>query len=214
MIKGDHLVSPRTGYDHHGLYVGDEKVIHYSGFSEFLNKGSIEITTLEKFENGHGSTVKKHIFSVFDAEERVKRAYSKIGEDSYNLLFNNCEHFVHWCFNDFNSSSQVNNTTVAVTTIASKVIKNKTLESATTASLEQTAKTASKELVKSSASKVVTKSLVSGTAGTAAGLTTGGAIASTAGLVGIASSTTVIVPVVTATVGYYGVKKLFDWLLD
>ncbi|WP_439839782.1 lecithin retinol acyltransferase family protein [Aeromonas caviae] len=26
---GDHLVSPRAGYQHHGLYLGDHQVIHY-----------------------------------------------------------------------------------------------------------------------------------------------------------------------------------------
>jgi cell wall-associated NlpC family hydrolase len=29
--SGDHLVSPRTGYQHHGLYLGDHQVIHYQG---------------------------------------------------------------------------------------------------------------------------------------------------------------------------------------
>ncbi|WMX36652.1 lecithin retinol acyltransferase family protein [Aeromonas caviae] len=28
---GDHLVSPRAGYQHHGLYLGDHQVIHYQG---------------------------------------------------------------------------------------------------------------------------------------------------------------------------------------
>lgn len=29
--RGDHLVSSRLGYSHHGLYVGNNQVIHYQG---------------------------------------------------------------------------------------------------------------------------------------------------------------------------------------
>ena len=28
---GDHLISPRIGYEHHGIYAGDDWVIHYQG---------------------------------------------------------------------------------------------------------------------------------------------------------------------------------------
>jgi len=32
-----------------------------------------------------------------DREEILSRAYSRLGEDRYNLIFNNCEHFASWC---------------------------------------------------------------------------------------------------------------------
>ena len=109
MIKGDHLTSARFVFDHHGLYVGNGEVIHYPGFSEGVAMGEVEKTTLEKFEAGHGSEVKNHLISLYDAEERVDRAFSEVGQDSYNLIFNNCEHFVNWCFNGLKTSTQVNN---------------------------------------------------------------------------------------------------------
>ena len=31
MKPGDHLVVSRWGYDHHGLYAGNNQVIHYTG---------------------------------------------------------------------------------------------------------------------------------------------------------------------------------------
>ncbi|MCX4114695.1 lecithin retinol acyltransferase family protein [Aeromonas hydrophila] len=31
--SGDHLVSACTGYQHHGLYLGNHQVINYLGFS-------------------------------------------------------------------------------------------------------------------------------------------------------------------------------------
>ena len=46
---GDHLVSPRTGYQHHGLYLGDHQVIHYLGFSAGELSGQITITSLAEF---------------------------------------------------------------------------------------------------------------------------------------------------------------------
>ncbi|MCG9053036.1 lecithin retinol acyltransferase family protein [Laribacter hongkongensis] len=30
MQRGDHLVTARTGYEHHGLYLGQGRVIHYT----------------------------------------------------------------------------------------------------------------------------------------------------------------------------------------
>ena len=33
MQTGDHLISPRPGFTHHGLYVGNNEVIHYAGYS-------------------------------------------------------------------------------------------------------------------------------------------------------------------------------------
>lgn len=107
MERGDHLISPRTGYDHHGLYIGNRKVIHYSGLSDIFDKGGIKITSIDEFIQGNGCSVKSHFAAFYDAEDRVARAYSKLGEDSYNLAFNNCEHFVNWCFYGVKYSSQV-----------------------------------------------------------------------------------------------------------
>ncbi|MCQ1060769.1 lecithin retinol acyltransferase family protein [Photobacterium sp. ZSDE20] len=108
MYKGDHLVSDRTGYDHHGIYMGDGKVIHYSGFGSSLDKGAIEVTSLEDFTNGNGCKVVEHfVESSYDADVRIDRALSRLGEEGYNLLWNNCESFVNWVFYDINVSNQV-----------------------------------------------------------------------------------------------------------
>ncbi|WP_312524951.1 lecithin retinol acyltransferase family protein [Comamonas sp.] len=107
MKKGDHLVSPRTGYTHHGLYIGERKVIHYGGLADGFTKEGICITSLRKFEAGKGSWVEEHAVCIFNSHQRVERAMSKVGEDDYNVLFNNCEHFVNWCFDGFSSSSQL-----------------------------------------------------------------------------------------------------------
>ena len=52
-------------------------------------------------------------FSLFEEyrlrspAETVARARSKLGERSYNLIFNNCEHFAIWCKTGVHESHQV-----------------------------------------------------------------------------------------------------------
>ncbi|PNH93679.1 lecithin retinol acyltransferase family protein [Vibrio diazotrophicus] len=219
MIKGDHLVSSRLGYDHHGLYLGSGEVIHYSGFSELLDKGSIEITTLEDFEQGSKSSVKNHLVSVYYADERVERAYSKLGEDSYNLIFNNCEHFVNWCFNGFKTSSQVNKVVGAAATVANEYAKRKSAETTATFVVQQVTRATASKTAEAAITSAVAKSAISTTASTAAGVTAASAVTGTtaAGVVSAVAAgsiASVAAPVAVAVGVGYGVKKVFDWLLD
>ena len=105
---GDHLVSPRSLYKHHGLYVGNGDVIHYSGFANGLSSGSITIASISDFSNGNDVYVEQHLNRQYDGDTSVQRAYQRLGEDWYNVLINNCEHFVTWCVMGVHSSSQVN----------------------------------------------------------------------------------------------------------
>lgn len=110
---GAHLSSGRTGYTHHGIYVGDGKVVHYSGLANGLSKGNICETTIEKFNLGRDKiTVITHPnpSEYFTPIEIVKRARSRIGENDYNIIFNNCEHFATWCVTGTASSEQVKST--------------------------------------------------------------------------------------------------------
>ena len=121
---GDHLIAPRIIYSHHGIYVGDEKVVHYSGFikktnSVMVSYGSIEEVSLKKFRQGKEFKVKQHPKSKFSRQEIVQRAKSRIGENNYALTFNNCEHFVNWCIYNVSESKQVSavRKTMVATTI-------------------------------------------------------------------------------------------------
>lgn len=46
-------------------------------------------------------------FKLYSAQETVERALSRVGEDRYDLLFNNCEHFAIWCKTGVSESYQV-----------------------------------------------------------------------------------------------------------
>ncbi len=104
---GDHLVTPRLGFTHHGIYVGDQRVIQYAGFIGGLSKKPVSITSLERFDNGFGFWVEEPSVRSFSPEESVERAFSRLGENEYNIIFNNCEHFVNWCISGMHSSAQI-----------------------------------------------------------------------------------------------------------
>jgi HRAS-like suppressor 3 len=47
-----------------------------------------------------------HIIT-YSPEEVVRRTRSRLGENDYRLLTNNCEHFCSWCLNGVSHSAQV-----------------------------------------------------------------------------------------------------------
>jgi hypothetical protein len=54
-----------------------------------------------------GKIIKSSQYHLYSGEETVNRARSRIGENSYNLVFNNCEHFAVWCKTGISESKQV-----------------------------------------------------------------------------------------------------------
>lgn len=220
MKQGDHLVSSRLGYTHHGLYIGDGMVIHYSGFSEFVDKGTIEITSFTEFSQGSDVSVKTHLASIYAADERIQRAYEKLGEDSYNLVFNNCEHFVNWCFNGFKSSSQVNSIFSAAGLAGHEYMKRKAVETTASVIAQQATRTTATKTAEIAITSAVAKTAVSTTASTVAGITAASAVTGSTAVTGVVAAVatgtlaSVAAPVAIAIGVGYGVKKVFDWLWD
>ena len=104
---GAHVVTPRCGYLHHGIYVGGGKVLHYSGLARGLRRGPIEEISLAGFTDGHSVWTRSNAPPLFDRCEVIRRARSRLGEDRYRLLSNNCEHFCEWCLRGEHRSYQV-----------------------------------------------------------------------------------------------------------
>jgi len=102
-----HLVSPRAGFAHHGIYVGEGRVVHYGSPSLYLRWGPVEEVSLACFTQGHPIWVRPKSNECFRCEEVVTRARSRIGENQYHLLTNNCEHFCEWCLYGKPRSHQV-----------------------------------------------------------------------------------------------------------
>ncbi|MEF9506575.1 lecithin retinol acyltransferase family protein [Burkholderia sp. 1B3(2022)] len=105
---GDHLWVQRLGYEHHGLASGRDTVIQYSGKDGLWDTGVIEEVPLYTFAKGRKVRFVDHPDRLHGRLESVRRARQRIGETEYNLVFNNCEHFVMWCIEDKHTSEQVN----------------------------------------------------------------------------------------------------------
>ena len=106
MAAADHLQVPRQHglYNHHGIDLGDGTVAHY------LEGRAILRSPLEEFSRGELPSVVTYNPEECSAPRvTLRRAMSRLGEQNYNLLFNNCEHFAHWCKTGRHRSEQVEN---------------------------------------------------------------------------------------------------------
>jgi len=113
MRFGDHLKVKRRLYSHHGIYVGNNQVIHYApppgknvgdgiGWRQLLGANSvtntIHIAELDDFEmeGFHASIVPYAKSRSYPPLKIVARAESRVGENGYNLWGNNCEQLARW----------------------------------------------------------------------------------------------------------------------
>ena len=115
---GDHLVSKRFGYTHHGIYIGRHKIIHYAGLCDGFKAGKIEVTDFESFSQNQKTYIKSYLNPKYSALQIIKRAKSRLDEDEYNLLNNNYEHFVNWCIYGEHISQQVSTAKAVALTVA------------------------------------------------------------------------------------------------
>ena len=92
---------------HHRIYVGWGRVVQYGGLCAGLRRGPVEEVFLSQFSRGRPIYVRPAESRRFDREEVVRRARLRLGEDRYNVLTNNCEHFCEWCVHGEHRSYQV-----------------------------------------------------------------------------------------------------------
>ena len=104
---GTHVVTARAFYAHHGIYVGNGRVVHYAGLGKGWQSGPVEEVSLGQFANGERVLSFAHSSQSFSNAEIVARARSRLGENMYDVLRNNCEHFCEWCVTGRKRSQQV-----------------------------------------------------------------------------------------------------------
>ena len=102
MTTADHLQVPRRHglFNHHGIDLGDGTVAHYLEGREILR------SPISEFSQGEVVSVLNHA-NASPAGVTLRRAMGRLGEQNYNLLFNNCEHFATWCKTGRHRSRQV-----------------------------------------------------------------------------------------------------------
>lgn len=109
MSRGDQiyvmrpLLNMEGVYEHHGIDCGDDTVIHYS---KSTVTPTVSRTSYTTFSWGNPVYTKRYSIS-FIPDVVVERAESRLGEQQYNLLSNNCEHFATWCKTGKNESGQL-----------------------------------------------------------------------------------------------------------
>lgn len=106
-VMGDHIRVKRMHgiYTHHGIYVSDNEVIHFTGTDDDSimdsSKNRVISSDLNFFLKGGELEVKKYTDEEFQdlyaPDQIVAYARSCLGDGDYNVLFNNCEHFANVC---------------------------------------------------------------------------------------------------------------------
>jgi len=105
-LKGDHIKVNRNGiYTHHGIYVSNEEVIHFTGEEDdnVLDWSKNEVIKTDLVRFLLGGTLERKVYTDSEQEDLypidhiVVYARASIGERGYDLIFNNCEHFANVC---------------------------------------------------------------------------------------------------------------------
>ncbi|KAH7708931.1 Group XVI phospholipase A2 [Aphelenchoides avenae] len=113
---GDRIKFDRTVYEHWAIAVAKNEedrsviVIHYTDRQSATGKAVIREDKLEDAANGDKCAVDNSLDSrckPLSPDEIVKRARSRLGEATYCVRKNNCEHLASWCRNGIHYSHQV-----------------------------------------------------------------------------------------------------------
>lgn len=113
---GDIIRRKVTFYYHYGIFVSEASVIQF-GLPDVPTKQSEEIEVLEtdiytflqdsQLEVGVPEGIEKK--NIFSAKKRVENAKNQLGAKGYDILHNNCEHFVNRCAFGESKSSFLDN---------------------------------------------------------------------------------------------------------
>jgi len=106
IAPGTELIVDQCGYRHHGIYVGNGRVIHYRGWISILH-GLVEECALEDFLGRHSWRQGQTPKNPAHGDAIVLRARSRVGERNYSIIWNNCEHLCSWCHSGESRSAQV-----------------------------------------------------------------------------------------------------------
>lgn len=117
LLPGDIICVKRRKdfYRHYGIYIGRGRIVHYSsthGEFDRHEDSTVHISSLEEFLRKEKTYYRVEIregkgYTLFSPEETVERALSRLGEKSYSILTNNCEHFAMWCKTGISESCQI-----------------------------------------------------------------------------------------------------------
>ncbi|MBE6807955.1 MAG: hypothetical protein E7524_00630 [Ruminococcaceae bacterium] len=109
--SGDIIRTKVTFYHHYGIFINESRIIQF-GLPDNVYTPAEEIkvlatdiyTFLQGGELEVGKPTRQELKNMRSPEEIVKLAESRLGQGGYDILHNNCEHFVNECaFGEHNS---------------------------------------------------------------------------------------------------------------
>ncbi len=102
----------------------DTRITASMSATEAWHAGPVEEVYVIEFAFGHPLHIVDHPHARYSAQQIVQRARSRLGEQDFHLLSNNCEHFCNWCISGHHRSAQVERfRTVASLILRSKIAK-------------------------------------------------------------------------------------------
>ena len=125
------LISSEKYYYHHGIYLGDNEVVHFSG----NNKDDARPRKCDIFQFINGASgEKKQLYRVqydenvklLPQEETLRKAHKVLEEPSkwpgYQIIQNNCESFARWLKTNVSWSAQATMAAIKVIPLAAAVL--------------------------------------------------------------------------------------------
>jgi hypothetical protein len=110
---GDQIKVNRGIYDHHGIYIGNDRVIQFGSTTGELDpaKAMVIETSLDDFLKGGELLVCEYTEDELkkrrSPKEIVEYAKAHLGDKGYDIVNNNCEHFSNECAFGEHKSFQV-----------------------------------------------------------------------------------------------------------
>lgn len=122
LFPGDHICVKRKGrfYTHHGIYLGDRRVIHFSGSIREKVDPKVRETDLSTFLRG-GKVRRRNHRERLAPSETVRIARDLLSKGKYSMIWNNCEHFATYCATGKKKSLQVRKVLSGIGTVAAGV---------------------------------------------------------------------------------------------
>ncbi len=123
LLPGDHICVRRRGrfYTHHGIYMGDGKVVHFAGSIREKIDQVVHETDLSRFLKD-GIVRRRGYKQRLPASETIRIAREQLSDRSYSMIWNNCEHFATYCATGKKKSRQVRRALSGMGTVAVGVV--------------------------------------------------------------------------------------------